>query len=101
MIRIATHQGEYVLVADRAKILEYLRAPDSVLSMQDGANDQQQIPFTMGYGIGHRTYHVGVVKGPVTKNIGAKTPDMIDEVGLALDELFGYPVGKTESGAAT
>jgi hypothetical protein len=39
LIRIATHQGEYVLVADRNKLAEYLRAPDNVLSMQDGSND--------------------------------------------------------------
>ncbi|KAH7020713.1 cytochrome P450 [Microdochium trichocladiopsis] len=91
MFKITTHQGEYVLVTDRAKVSEYLRAPDDVLSMQDGANDQQQIPFTMGYGVGHRTYHTSVVKGPVTKKINEKTPDMIDEASLALDELFGAP----------
>ncbi|KXJ91615.1 cytochrome P450 [Microdochium bolleyi] len=91
MFLITTHQGEYVLVTDRAKVSEYLRAPDNVLSMQDGANDQQQIPFTMGYGIGHRTYHTAVVKGPVTRKINAKTPDMIDEATLAMDDIFGSP----------
>jgi len=100
MIRIATHQGEYVLVADRAKVSEYLKAPDSVLSMQDGANDQQQIPFTMGYGVGHRTYHVSVIKGPVTKKINIKTPDMIEEISLALDELLGAPEGEEQSWAS-
>lgn len=39
MFKITTHQGEYVLVTDRSKVAEYLRAPDNVLSMQDGAND--------------------------------------------------------------
>jgi hypothetical protein len=42
--RIATLQGEYILVTDNDKVAEYLRAPDDVLSMQDAANDQQQIP---------------------------------------------------------
>lgn len=32
MFRIATLQGEYVIVTDRHKVTEYLKAPDSVLS---------------------------------------------------------------------
>lgn len=47
----------------------------------------------MGYGVGHRTYHTVVIKGPVTKKIGEKTPIMIDEATLALDDLFGKPEG--------
>jgi hypothetical protein len=39
LMRIATIQGEYVLVSDRNKVAEYLRAPDSVLNAQEGAND--------------------------------------------------------------
>ncbi|KAH9895453.1 cytochrome P450 [Xylariomycetidae sp. FL2044] len=87
LIRIATVQAEYVLVSDRQKVSEYLRAPDTVLNAQEGANDQQQIPFTMGYGVGHRTYHTAVVRGPVTQSIPGWTPDFLDEAQLALDEL--------------
>ena len=39
IFRIATVQGEYVLVTKPEKVTEYLKAPDSVLNMQDGAND--------------------------------------------------------------
>lgn len=39
LLRIATIQGEYVLVTDRQKVSEYLRAPDSVLNAQEGSND--------------------------------------------------------------
>jgi hypothetical protein len=39
LMRIATIQGESVLVSDRSKVAEYLRAPDSVLNAQEGAND--------------------------------------------------------------
>ena len=49
----------------------------------------------MGYGVGHRTYHTSVVRGPVTKDIVRKTPDMLDEASLAFDELIGSPDGKT------
>ena len=39
LFRIATIQGEYVLVTDRHKVAEYIKAADTVLNMQDGAND--------------------------------------------------------------
>ncbi|KAH6682152.1 cytochrome P450 [Plectosphaerella plurivora] len=91
MFRIATLQEEFVIITDRHKVTEYLKAPDSVLSAQQGANDQQQIPYTMGYGVGHRTYHTQVVRGPITKAIGPKTPLMVDEASLALDDLIGSP----------
>jgi len=39
LFRIATIQGEYVLVTDRHKVAEYIKAPDTVLNSQDGSND--------------------------------------------------------------
>ncbi|KAI1339109.1 cytochrome P450 [Xylariaceae sp. FL0016] len=93
LIRIATIQGEYVLVTDRHKVAEYLKAPDSVLNAQDGSNDQQQIPFTMGYGVGHRTYHTPVIRGPVTQSIPGWTPILCDEAGLAFEDMIGRPEG--------
>ena len=39
MFRISTLQAEYILVTDRHKVGEYLKAPDTVLNAQDGAND--------------------------------------------------------------
>jgi hypothetical protein len=56
---------------------------------------QQQIPYTMGYGVGHRTYHTAVVKGPITKSLAAKTPVMVDEAQLAFSDLIGTPAGKS------
>lgn len=37
--KIATLQGEYVLISDRDKVAEYIRAPDDVLNMQEAADD--------------------------------------------------------------
>lgn len=39
IFRIATMQGEYVLVCKPELVAEYIKAPDSVLNFQDGAND--------------------------------------------------------------
>lgn len=39
LFRIATLSDEFIVVANKEQVAEYLKAPDSVLSMQDGAND--------------------------------------------------------------
>lgn len=39
MFRIATLSDEFIVVANKEQVAEYLKSPDSVLSMQDGAND--------------------------------------------------------------
>lgn len=39
LFRISTLQAEYILVTDRDKVSEFLKAPDTVLNAQDGAND--------------------------------------------------------------
>jgi hypothetical protein len=87
--RIATLQGEYILVTDNDKVAEYLRAPDDVLSMQDAANDQQQIPYTMGWGIGYRTYHTPIVRTKLTSSIKSHVGLMTTEIRAALDDLIG------------
>ena len=39
LLRVATLSDEFVLVTTKEKVAEYMKAPDSVLNMQDGAND--------------------------------------------------------------
>ena len=48
----------------------------------------------MGYGVGHRTYHTSVVRGLITKGIPVKTPMMLEEAMLAIDQYIGSPPGK-------
>jgi hypothetical protein len=48
----------------------------------------------MGYGVAYRTYHTQVVRGPITKDIGLKTPIMVEEATMAFKELIGVPKGK-------
>lgn len=46
MFRIATLQGEYVLVPDREQIAEYIRVSDDVLGMQEAANDVSSVSLS-------------------------------------------------------
>jgi len=91
MFRIATLSDEFIVVANKEQVAEYLKSPDSVLSMQDGANDQQQIPFTMGFGVAYRTYHNVVVHKQITPRIPSFTPVMVSEIEHSFKEQIGLP----------
>lgn len=110
--RISTLQGEYVLIPERDKIAEYVKAPDDVLGFQEAANDvrinakqppilwllikekQQQLEYTMGYGVAFRTYHTPVVRIQLTQSLKNHIPAMVDEMSLSLGEMIGTPLGK-------
>lgn len=47
----------------------------------------------MGYGITFRTYHVPVVRGPVTKKIEANIALMLGEMRQSFESLIGMPLG--------
>lgn len=47
----------------------------------------------MVYGVGHRTYHTQVVRGPIIKEIITKTPIMVDEASRAFDDMISSPQG--------
>ncbi|KAF2180150.1 cytochrome P450, partial [Zopfia rhizophila CBS 207.26] len=94
--KISTLQDEYVIVSDKEKIAEYLAAPDHVLNFQDGANDAVQIPWTMGYGVAHRTYHVPAVRITLTQHIAANIAGMLEQIHEGMDTLIGKPADWVE-----
>lgn len=94
--KVATHTTEYTIVADRAKVAEYLSAPDDVLSFHDSVNDFLQTEWTLGYGVAHRMYHVALVRTRFTQTIAASTPAMYSELQDCIATLVGSPSDWTE-----
>jgi hypothetical protein len=63
------------------------------LAVADRDFQQQQIAFTMGYGVAFRTYHNTVVRKKITPSIPAFTSIMVEEVASALASQIGSPQG--------
>jgi len=89
--RIATLQKEYIVVTQADQVAEYIRAPDNVLNMLEAADDQQQIQWTMGYGVTFRPYHAPVVRNQITGCLATSLPTMFEEMSSSFDELIGRP----------
>lgn len=93
--RVTTHSVEYVIVADKKKIAEYLAAPDDVLNFHDQINEFLQTEWTLGYGVAHRPYHISLVRTKLTQSIAASVPSMMVEIEDAMNTQIGSPKGKT------
>ncbi|EUC47347.1 hypothetical protein COCMIDRAFT_3606 [Bipolaris oryzae ATCC 44560] len=89
--KVSTLQDEYLVVSQKEKIQEYLAASDDVLNAQDSFNDAFQIPWTMGWGVAHRAYHVPLVRVNLTQNISRNVPGMMQQVEEGLQQGFGDP----------
>ncbi|KAK8012516.1 cytochrome P450 [Apiospora marii] len=86
--KIAALKEEYILVSDKGKISELLAAPADVLSFLDISADEIQSKWTLG---DSSPWHLGLISGKLTQNIGALTPGLIKEIGFALDRHIGSP----------
>lgn len=58
---------------------------------------QQQIQWTMGYGVTFRPYHTAVVRNQITGCLGTSLPTMFEEMSNSFDDLIGRPAGETQN----
>ena len=91
--RMATHSLEYLMVADKDKIAEYMSAPDEHLSFHDQLNEFLQVKWTLGYGVAARPYHIALVRTKLTQSIAQSVPSMLLEIQESAKSLIGSPKG--------
>ncbi|KAK7049978.1 hypothetical protein VNI00_005409 [Paramarasmius palmivorus] len=75
-----------VIVTSPELVEEYRKAPDDILSFHDAVNDSLQVEYTLGEPIAHDPYHIPVVRGPLTKNLGAKFDEVRDEIVTSFND---------------
>ncbi|KAJ7086837.1 cytochrome P450 [Mycena belliarum] len=69
-------------------LLEIVAAPESVLSFHEGAADNLQTEHTIGAAVMHNPYHVGAVRGSLTRNLARCFPEVRDEIVHAFDDVL-------------
>ncbi|KAJ7936088.1 cytochrome P450 [Mycena leptocephala] len=76
------------VVSGRGLTLEVGTAPDTELSAEDAINEIFQIDYTMGADLRTDPYHVGVIRGALTRNLARQFGDVRDEVSCAFDDVL-------------
>ncbi|ESK95651.1 cytochrome p450 [Moniliophthora roreri MCA 2997] len=89
----------HILVSGASLVDDLKKAPEDVLSFQEGANVTVQTDHTFGTSIRQDPYHISVIQGSLTRNLGDKILDLRkeavasfgDEIPIT-EEWTSYPV---------
>ncbi|KAJ7693905.1 cytochrome P450 [Mycena rosella] len=74
-------------------MLDALRgAPEHVLSMEAAMSDLLSADYTLGTETLRNTYHLGVIKNAMNKQLGSIVPDISDETTKAFGDIIGARV---------
>lgn len=83
-----TLPGASYIVASRGHLKQLFAAPEKDLSLAHSIGDRMQIRYTFDKSITLNQYHVPVVRTELTRNIPKMMSEIVDEVGLALDDAI-------------
>ncbi|PPR07181.1 hypothetical protein CVT26_012611 [Gymnopilus dilepis] len=76
-----------VIVSGQQLIDDIRRAPDDQLSFEEFVAETLQMEYTLGPGVRRDTYHINVIRTPLTKNIAPQFSVITDEIATAFKEL--------------
>ncbi|KAL0567792.1 hypothetical protein V5O48_014202 [Marasmius crinis-equi] len=79
VFKIPTLTHWQVIVNGPEMISDLWRAADDELSFEKAAGDLLQVEYTMAPTTHTNPYHINVVRRPLTRNIGARFEDILDE----------------------
>ncbi|PBK99161.1 cytochrome P450 [Armillaria gallica] len=85
------HLNRWMVVVASPELIEDLRrAPEDVLSFQEGVSEVLQIPFTVGEAISRNPYHTRIIRNRITKSLASTLPETHDEVVAACSDIFHF-----------
>jgi cytochrome P450 len=73
----------------RDRVLEVAAAPAHILSFDEPIWDKFQFLYTVGPEFQSNSYHLDVVRGALTRNLGRCFPRVRDEIVHAFDDVIG------------
>ncbi|KAF7360639.1 hypothetical protein MVEN_00795600 [Mycena venus] len=76
------------LAIGKQRVLELANAPEHVLSVDHGIEDAFQSDYTLGRESCIRPYHIEVIRGAMTRNLGRCFPRIRDEIIHAFDDVL-------------
>ncbi|KAF8178062.1 cytochrome P450 [Pholiota molesta] len=81
--------GRYTVVVSGPRMIEDIRrASDDELSFRDAVAELIQTDYMLGKTIRLESFHIAVVRTPLTRNLGYRFPDIKDEIITAFTALI-------------
>ena len=94
MFRIILPSGSF-LVASRSHIKEMFSASEDDLSFAKNIADSLALRYIFQKSVADNQYHAHVIKMELTRHISEMMPDIVDELGAAMDEEIQVNEGST------
>ncbi|KAF8198766.1 cytochrome P450 [Mycena galopus ATCC 62051] len=76
------------IVSGTALVDELASAPENVMSMVEGTQEELQTDLTLGSELFRNAFHVDAVRGALTRNLNKYFPDLYDELTCACEDVF-------------
>ncbi|KAK7058630.1 hypothetical protein VNI00_002266 [Paramarasmius palmivorus] len=93
--KIALPDRWLVIVTGQRMVEDIRKAPDNILSFKSAVDELFQTKITVGEIVATDPWHFDIIKGPLTKNISAKFPEMHDEMIAAFADELPFTDGGT------
>ncbi|ESK96224.1 cytochrome p450 [Moniliophthora roreri MCA 2997] len=75
-----------VIISNADMVEDFYRASEAQLSLQEAFRETFHADLVLGKQPGQDPYHVGVIQGTLTRNLGAKFPEIYDEMLAAFND---------------
>ncbi|KAJ7123072.1 cytochrome P450 [Mycena epipterygia] len=83
----------WIVIVTGSDMLDALRsAPENILSMEAAMTDLLSADYTLGMETLRNTYHLGVIKNAMNKQLGILVPEIADETTKAFGDIIGARV---------
>ncbi|KDR83206.1 hypothetical protein GALMADRAFT_239044 [Galerina marginata CBS 339.88] len=92
--KVANTSRWIVLVTGKQMVDDIRRATDDQMSFDEAVVNTIQTDYTLGSAIRLDTYHIGIVRSPLTRNIAVRFSDVKDEIDASFKDLI--PVNGNE-----
>ncbi|KDR66030.1 hypothetical protein GALMADRAFT_162272 [Galerina marginata CBS 339.88] len=86
--KVANMSKWLVVVSGPQMIDDIRQASDDQLSFEEAAADTIQTDYTLGRQVRVDTYHIGIVRTPLTRNLAIRFDDITDEISCAFNDLI-------------
>ncbi|KAF5363880.1 hypothetical protein D9756_000065 [Leucocoprinus leucothites] len=89
VFKIPRYFSWLVIITGREHLEDIRKATDDSLSFLDAIEQAGQFDYTISPKLKADYFHINVVRGPMTRNIGTRFPDFLDEINKTFEDLLG------------
>ncbi|PPR06488.1 hypothetical protein CVT26_004577 [Gymnopilus dilepis] len=86
--KVSTISKWLVIVSGEEMVDDIRRASEDTLSFEEAVRETVQADYTLGREVQQDAYHISIIRNTLTKNIGARFPEIMDEIMSSFGDVI-------------